>query len=730
MGVNSNNAAAAAAAAAAGSLLSRLLKNKHKHKPNHNFQGSSSSLSLTTTIINHINSNYLQKAVSILSAAPQPIPYSLYSTLFSLCATTRSIIEARKVESHLVTFSPTPPTFLLNRAIETYGKCRCLPDATELFDEMPKRDGGSWNALISAYVHNGCAAKALCLFSRMNKDGVFANEVTFASVVASCGVELDFALAMQVHCSIVKYGFCGNVILESSLVDVYGKCRLISDSRRMFDEIESPNNVSWNVIVRRYLEAGEEKEAVVMFSRMLRADVRPLNHTFSNTLVACSRLRQVMIGVQIHGVTVKLDYEQDEVVSSSLIDMYIKCGDLESAHGMFDHADSKNLISWTSIVSGYAKMGKTQEARKLFDEMPERNVISWNVMLAGYAHSLQWEEALAFVYLMRKTTKEFDSFTLSLILNVSTGLSDIELGKQVHAFSYRHNSFSNISVANALLDMYGKCGNLRKAQIWFYQMSQWRDSFSWNALLTSYARHGMGEHAMTIFGEMQWEKTRPSKFTFGTLLAACANTSALELGKQIHGFMIRNSYEMDVVVTGALVDMYCKCRCLHYALTIFRETASRDLVLWNSIIFGCCYNGRGSNVFELFLLMAEEGVTPDHVTFRGILLACVYEGHIELAERYFNQMSDEYYVMPRLEHYECMIELYCRHGCMDELDRFITKMSFDPTVSMLRRIFDACSLNGYEKLGRWAAERLTELNPDVPFRYETTEGTRPRKMQY
>ena len=121
--------------------------------------------------------------------------------------------------------------------------------------------------------------------------------------------------------------------------------------------------------------------------------------------------------------------------------------------------------------------------------------------------------------------------------------------------------------------MYGKCGNLRSAKICFCLIiSQWRDSVSWNALLTSYARHGLSEQAMTIFSEMQWE-TRPSKFTFGTLLAACANTFSLEHGKQIHGFMIRNGYEMDIVIRGALVDMYSKCCCLEFALVVFLEAA-------------------------------------------------------------------------------------------------------------------------------------------------------------
>ncbi|XP_022993859.1 pentatricopeptide repeat-containing protein At3g26540 [Cucurbita maxima] len=690
----------------AASILNRLLSHKNlsaRTQP-------TGAKAVATTILKYLEEGRLRKAVSVLFDSPFPFPHPLYARLFQICSSTRALVEARKVESHLVTFCPTPPIFLLNRAIEAYGKCGCLVDARELFEEMPQRDGGSWNAMITAYTKNGFALEALNLFLNMNKSGVYATEITLASVLGSCGSVLALHLSRQVHGHIVKSGFVGNVILESSLVDVYGKCRLMNDARSMFDEIQNRNDVSWNVIVRRYLEVDDGKLAVSMFFQMFREAVMPLSFTFSNALIACSSMAALIEGRQIHGIVVKVGLEGDEVISSSLIDMYVKCGTLENAHQVFIQPSSRNLISWTSMVYGYAMSGEVLKARELFNEMPERNVISWNAMLAGYIHSGQWEEALDFVHLMHNSIKDVDHVTLRLILNVCTGLLDVERGKQVHGFIYRIGFYANLYIGNALLDMYGKCGNLKSARVWFYQMSQWRDEVSWNALLTTYARHGMSEQAMTIFSEMQWEAA-PSKFTFATLLAACANTFALDQGKQIHGFMVRNNYEIDIAVSGALVDMYCKCRQLEYALKVFENAASRDVVLWNSIILGCCHNRRGMIVIELFqMMMMEKGINPDHVTFQGILLACVYENLVELGRQYFDSMSDKFCIIPRLEHYECMIELYGRHGNMDELEKFIINMPFDPTVPMLEKVLDACRKHGHSRLGEWVAIRLNEQN--------------------
>ncbi|CAN4121143.1 unnamed protein product [Withania somnifera] len=668
----------------------------------------SEAKALTTTIINHLRLGRLGKAVSVLFSAPVPFPFQLYAHLFRICASNKAIVEVRKVESHLVSFAPTPPVFLLNRAIEAYGKCGCLVDARELFDEMPQRDGGSWNAIVTAYSQNGYARKALGVFSDMHRSGIFAAEVTFTGVLASCASTLAVWVSRQVHALILKYGFGGNLVLGSSLVDVYGKCRKMSDARRMFDEIEKPSAVTWNVIVRRYLEMGNGKESVSLFFKMISLNTRPLTFTVSNALVACSGFRGFREGVQIHGFIIKISYEEDEVVSCSLIDVYAKCGDLVCAQTIFDLLSQKNLNHWTSMVSGYAMSRKTRQARELFDRMPERSIVSWNAMLAGYAHNSQWDEAMELIILMCNDTRDIDHVTASLILNVSAGLSDVELGKQVHGYMYRHGFYSDLHVANALLDMYGKCGNLRKARAWFSQMSHFRDMVSWNTFLSSYARHRMSEEAFVIFWEMLGEAT-PSKFTFATLLAVCANIFAREQGKQIHGFMLRNGYDLDIVISGALVDMYSKCRCLDYALSVFIGTPLKDVVLWNSLLLGCYYNKQSEALLKLFELMKEDRVKPDSTTFQAVLLACISQGCVKLGVQYFNSLSHDYFIIPQLEHYESMINLYGLHGFFDELEDFVKKMPFQPTAPMLTRVFDSSKEYNNTRLGKWAVRHLNLL---------------------
>ncbi|KAL9245118.1 hypothetical protein vseg_018806 [Gypsophila vaccaria] len=674
------------------------------------------STSVTDTILSLIDSGRLQKAVSILFSSPFPFEFPLYTHLFNICAASRAAVEARKVESHLVTYFDPPPVFLMNRAIETYGKCGCLRDVRELFDEMRERDGGSWNALITACSRCGEWGLALEMFSEMFRSGVRPSEVTLASVIGSCGVLLEVDFARVVHGVVLKTGFGENVILGSALVDVYGKCGVMVDARKMFDEIRFPNAVTWNMIVRRYLEVGCEREAIKMFFRNVRSGIMPLTFTFSNALVACSKTQAISEGVLIHSLAIKASYKDDEAVSTSLIDMYVKCGDLERAKMIFNQPNGRNLFSSTSMMSGYVMSGKLQEARKIFDEMPERNIVTWNTMLDGYVRFSHWDEALNLVFEMKHETNHFNVATINLVLNVCAALSDVEFGKQVHGYIYRRGYHSEIFTSNSLVDMYGKCGSLRYAMMWFDQMTGWRDTISWNSLMTTFARRRMSEEVMTMFPVML-EETCPNNYTFATLLSACANIFALKQGKEIHGFMIRNGHEIDDVILGAMVDMYSKCRYLDYAIKVFRIAKPGDVILWNSMINGCCHHGKTYEAIELFEMMKELGVQPDNVTFQAVLNACIGGGYVDVGRKYFDAMSSEYCVMARLEHYDCMIELYCRHGTMEELEDFTKTLPFDPTHSMLIRIFDVCREYGYSRLGKWAADHLNKLNPSVPYHF-------------
>ncbi|KAL6650584.1 hypothetical protein ACP70R_009509 [Stipagrostis hirtigluma subsp. patula] len=687
----------------------------------------STAASTVSAVSAHVAAGRLFAALDAFPpcSSSSEIPSSLYASLLRLATSRRSLAAARRVASHIASSSlpstshSSIPTFLLNRAIEALAACGSLADARELFDAMPRRDGGSWNAIITASSRAGRPSETFSLFSDMYSVGILPKDVTLASVLACCAGCRDLRGAQQLHGHISKRDFQSNVVLGTALVDVYGKCFLLSDARRAFDGISQPNAISWNVIVRRYLLAGMGDMAVQMFFKMVWSGVKPLVYTVSHALLACRDNNALEEGRCIHTFVLRHGYAHHEHVRSSVVDMYAKCGDIDAAQRLFNLAPIKDVVMSTSIVSGLAACGRIADAKRVFDGMEKHNLVSWNAMLTGYVRSRDLTGALDLFQQMRQETKELDAVTLGSVLNACTGLLDIGKGEEVHAFAFKCGFFSNLFLMNALVRMYSKCGCLRSAErLLLFEMGSERDRYSWNSLISGYERHSMSEAALHALREMQSE-AKPSQSTFSSALAACANIFLLNHGKQIHAYMIRNGYEIDDILRSALIDMYSKCRLFDYSVRVFEAGLSQDVILWNSMIFGCAYNGKGDDGLELFDEMRKHGIRPDSVTFLGVLVSCICEGHVGLGRSYFTLMTDEYSIVPRVEHYECMIELLGKHGYMVELEDFVEHMPFEPTTAMWLRIFDCCREYGNRKLGERAAQCINDSNPLTPVRFES-----------
>ncbi|XP_020165275.1 pentatricopeptide repeat-containing protein At3g26540 [Aegilops tauschii subsp. strangulata] len=687
--------------------------------------GASTSAATVSAISAQIAAGRLFAAIDNLtpSCSSSPIPSSLYASLLRLATHHGSLSAARRITTHFASSASqfnrsSVPTFLFNRAIESLAACGGLADARELFDLMPRRDGGSWNAIIYASSRAGKPTEALSLFADMYSRGVRPNDVTMASVLACCSECLNPCGAQQLHGHISKRDFQSNVILGTALVDVYGKCHLLADARQAFDGISEPNAISWNVIIRRYLLAGMGDMAAEMFFRMVRAGVRPLVYTVSHALLACRDNNALEEGRCMHTFVLRHGYEHHIHVRSSVVDMYAKCGAIDAAQRLFNVAPVKDVIMSTSILSGLASCGRIGDAKRVFDRMQERNLVSWNAMLTGYIRSSDLTGALHLFQQMRKETKELDDVTLGSVLNACTGMLDIRKGEEVHAFAFKCGLLSYPFLKNALVRMYSKCGCLRSAELLLqFEMGE-RDRYSWNSLISGYERHSMSEAALHALSEMQSEVT-PNQSTFSSALAACANIFLLKHGMEIHAYMIRSGYEIDDILQSALIDMYCKCRLFDYGIRIFEAQPSRDVILWNSMILGCAYSGKGEYGLELFDEMQAQGIKADSVTFLGALVSCISEGHVGLGKSYFTLMTEES-ILPRMEHYECMIELLGKHGHMVELEDFVDHMPFEPPTTMWLRIFDCCREYGNRKLGERAAKCINDSNPQTPVRYEAT----------
>ncbi|KAF6169185.1 hypothetical protein GIB67_013615 [Kingdonia uniflora] len=308
----------------------------------------------------------------------------------------------------------------------------------------------------------------------------------------------------------------------------------------------------------------------------------------------------------------------------------------------------------------YGRNFGIEEARLLFDEMPDPDAICWTTLILVLTRNDHFEEALKFFYFMHKDYRLVaDEFTFGAILMACSNLGRAKQGKQVHGKVLMSGIGANVFVESSLVDMYGKCGLVVDYRGVFDRMLK-KNAVSWCVLLGSYCQNDEFKAVLKIFRKMEKES---DMYSFGTVLRACAGLTVVRQGKEVHCQYLRRGGWRDVIVESALVDLYAKCGVIDYAQRLFAEVRVRNVITWNSMIYGFTQNGRGEEALMMFTNMVEEeGIMPNYISFIGVLFACSHISLVDQGREYFVSMSKEYTIEVGIEHYTCMVDLQGRAG--------------------------------------------------------------------
>ncbi|KAL5983856.1 hypothetical protein ACLOJK_017952 [Asimina triloba] len=295
----------------------------------------------------------------------------------------------------------------------------------------------------------------------------------------------DLKSTISTHCSIVKSGFSDDTFTNNHLLNSYTKFRRIDNARKLFDEMSYPNVVSWTAIMAGYIDVGRPEEALCLFNRMLRSQVRPNAFTIATAVNACSALSDLRRGREMHAVVETSGFQSNLVICTSMIDMYGKSNDVDNARRVFNGMVYKNVISWTSMISAYAQNAHGHEALELFGELLQESpeVTSPN------------------------------HFTYASILNACASLGRLALGKATHVAVIRLSHDANDVVASALIDMYSKCGCIAYCEKLFRRIKE-PSVIPYTSMIVGAAKHGMGKLSLDLFQEMLSRGVQPNDITF------------------------------------------------------------------------------------------------------------------------------------------------------------------------------------------------------------------------
>ncbi|KAH6819877.1 hypothetical protein C2S53_012838 [Perilla frutescens var. hirtella] len=571
-----------------------------------------------------------------------------------------------------------------NRIINDLMKFGSLTSAVKLFDEMTDRDVITWNIMISGHYRRGFLAESLSLYGQMVSQGFVENSSTFSTVLSMCSSAGLFRGGREVHCRAAVLGFSTHVYIASALVDLYLRMGFVDIALRFFSTLKERNLATWNVVLRRLCELGRSKELLRMYNEMELEGLEPNGLTFCYLIQSCGYERCLEEGMQLHCCVIK--------------------------RGLGD----SNLFVANALVDFYSACGSLAETRKSFEVIPPADVISWNSMVSVCAANGYAYDGLVVFRTMHLWDKKPSACSFLGFLKLSSATKNLVFGKQTHCCVVKAG-FNVVLVQSALIDMYGKSGDIESA-VRIFDSVPARTLECCNSFMTSLLKSALMEDVIDLFGLMVDEKIGYDEVSLSLTLKALsfflpAGTAGCSL---LHCCAIKSGFESDVAVVCALIDAYSRSGEVDFSRQIFTQLPSPNVICFTSVISALARNGMGNECLEILNAMIQNGLKPDKVTFLSVLVGCNHSGLVEEGRSVFYSMQTHHGLDPERQHYSCMVDLLGRAGLLDEAIEILRDTPWQDDFVIWTSVLRSCRVHQNKQIGNRAAEMLIDLEPENP----------------
>lgn len=590
-----------------------------------------------------------------------------------------------------------------------------------------------------------------------------------------------FVVGSRIHAMIEQSNFNFDVVVATTLISMYTKCSRLEDARRMFEKMPERNTVTWNAMMAAYAQVEQGTNVLRLFTQMLQEGLITDRFTFASIINACSTLSDLAEGRRMHACIIHRGFESDTIVTTTLVSMYGKCGQLQEAQRMFCAMPKRNVVSWNAMIKMYTDLGHVKHALCIFDQMlqegelPDRVTflcildactsqsalilvqrIHLHILCSGIDADEDVATALMNMYgsfgSLDDARRIFDgmpnrdivTWTSMITIYAENGYGNevLELLDQVKHRGLNEAQYiqlldacadqivlargedlhtcvidNNPAVSTALVKLYGKSGSLEDAYTMFENVSIWH-VVSRKTML--YGQHRHGEVACQLFSQMLQEGLLPVKFSLVSVLSACTSQGALSEGKRVHSLILENNAERDIVVVTALVDMYGKCGHLEVARRLFDGMTERNMYLWNAMVGVYAQHGHGQEALQLFDQMRQEGFIADNDTFLHILCACNHAGLVDEGQHCMVFMNQDHGMTSSADHFDRLVDLLSRAGRVGEAEDVVNWMPFQPTIISWMILLSACRNHIVVERGEHIAEQMFELDPKNSSLYYQT----------
>ncbi|KAG8386822.1 hypothetical protein BUALT_Bualt03G0188800 [Buddleja alternifolia] len=458
----------------------------------------------------------------------------------------------------------------------------CL--AAKMFETARVKDIVSWNTIIGAMANGDKPTEALDIFLRMCMMGLSPNETTLVNVLNSCLGMQTLSYGEFIHAMMIKKRFESDVYTGSALVNFYAKCDKLQEAHICFDGITHKNLVCWNSLMMGYSTRGSSY-SVLLLQEMIHSDCYPNAQSFS--IVIKSSLPIELR--QLHSLSIKMGYQENAYVSSSLISSYARNSLVSDALIFVGYDTTKLPVVTSNIIAWiYNQTGQYDKTQDLYAAMDNPDTISWNILVAACSRNGDYKETFELFDHMRKSQVCPDNYTYVSLFSVCTKLCNLALGSSLHALIVKTDfNLCDTFVCNIMIDMYGKCGGIGSSIKIFHEMKK-KNVISWTALVSALGLHGYANEALERFREMERRGLKPDKVAFIAVLSACRHVGLVKQGMELFSQMkMKYGVEPEINHYLIMVDLLTRYGHLKEAEQfILGMPIAPNALIWRSFLEG------------------------------------------------------------------------------------------------------------------------------------------------
>ncbi|KAD2392740.1 hypothetical protein E3N88_39717 [Mikania micrantha] len=342
--------------------------------------------------------------------------------------------------------------------------------------------------------------------------------------------------------------------------------------------------------------------------------------------------------------------------------------------------------------------------------MPKRDVVSWNMIISILSKHGNVMKTLDMFIEMCSQGFRPNSMTYASVLSSSTSIYELKLGAHLHARIIRLQQSIDAYVGSSLIDLYAKCACFKNALGVFNEIKE-HNIVSRTSLIGGAVYCGNEVEAFSLFKQMRQVPIASDQFTIATVLGACGGLKDVNIGTQIHAYSIRIGIDPLIPVANALITMYAKCGdsqsannafelmshrdiiswttmitsfsqngSIEIAREYFDKMPERNVVSWNSMLAGYINHGFWEDGLKIFVLMRQQGIKPDCITFVSSIGACANAGMQKLGNQIVSQ-AEKFGFGSDVSVKNSIITMYSKCGRIEDAEKTFVSVSTKNLIS-------------------------------------------------